>query len=162
LVSEISCNPEVAKQLLLNMALQRENPRSKPETLPPDGHVIPKNFFWGQYTPLENVLRNHMEEYYELSIKMCQSQEQQEFNNRLVRLVKDEAEKNGWVFDEEVFDDKKIRDRIRCFFKTPIQNSKKRLKTMVDNPKKKANTKALAAHYDLIEEYFKRKCLKRG
>jgi NADPH-dependent 2,4-dienoyl-CoA reductase/sulfur reductase-like enzyme len=69
-----------------------------------------------------------------------------------VQQVKNEATKYGWEFDRKAFDDKKIRDRIRCFFKTHIQNAKKRLKTMLRNPGKKANIKALAAHFHLIEE----------
>lgn len=69
-----------------------------------------------------------------------------------VEQVKSEATKYGWEFDRKAFDDKKIRDRIRCFFKTHIQNAKKRLKTMLRNPGKKANIKALATHFHLIEE----------
>ena len=36
--------------------------------------------------------------------------------------------------------------------KTHIQNAKKRLKTMLRHPEKRANIKALAAHFHLIEE----------
>lgn len=46
-------DPELAKRLLLSMALTRENPRSAPETLPGPGHVLPEGFFWAHYPPLE-------------------------------------------------------------------------------------------------------------
>jgi hypothetical protein len=45
--------PELAKRLLLSMALTRENPRSAPEILPGPGHVLPEGFFWAHYPPLE-------------------------------------------------------------------------------------------------------------
>ncbi len=152
LVEQVRVNRKVEKQLLLSMALTRENPRTAPSSYPPKGTVILNGFYWGQFPPLEKVLRSYMEEYYELSIEKCQSRTQQAFNNKLVTLVKAEASKFGWSFDKGAFDEKKIRDRIRCFFKTHIQNAKKRLKTMVRNPLKRANAKALAAHLDLIEK----------
>ena len=38
------------------------------------------------------------------------------------------------------------------YSQTHIQNAKKRLETMLRNPEKRANIKALAAHFHLIEE----------
>jgi len=152
LVEQLRVNRKVEKQLLLSMALTRENPRTGPSSFPAEGTLILNGFYWGQFPPLEKVLRSYMEEYYELSIEKCQSRTQQAFNNKLVTLIKSEAAKYGWSFDKGAFDEKKIRDRIRCFFKTHIQNAKKRLKTMVRNPLKRANAKALAAHLDLIEK----------
>jgi len=157
LVSQFRVDRSVEKQLLLSMALTRENPRSAPNLYPGHGTSIYNGFYWGQYPPLEKVLRSHMEEYYELSITKCQSRAQQAFNNKLVALVKGEAEQYGWIFHKPDFDEKRIRDRIRCFFKTHIQNAKKRLKTMVRNPTKKANAKALVAHMDLINKHDKPK-----
>jgi hypothetical protein len=152
LAAQVIDSPQVAKQLLLTMALVRINPRSAPTTWPQRGSAIPEGFFWGTYPPLETVLRQHMREYYDLSTKMCQSKDQQHFNNVLVIKIRSEASKYGWIFGSR-FTDKILRDRIRCFFKTHIQNSKKRLRTMVKNPTKKANAKALVKHLDLIQTY---------
>jgi hypothetical protein len=152
LAAQVIDSPQVAKQLLLTMALVRINPRSAPTSWPHRGSSIPEGFFWGTYPPLETVLRQHMREYYDLSTKMCQSKDQQHFNNVLVVKIRGEAAKYGWIFGPR-FTDKILRDRIRCFFKTHIQNSKKRLRTMVKNPTKKANAKALVKHLDLIQTY---------
>lgn len=152
LAAQVIDSPQVAKQLLLTMALVRVNPRSAPTSWPQRGSSIPEGFFWGTYPPLETVLRQHMREYYDLSTKMCQSKDQQHFNNVLVVKIRGEATKYGWIFGPR-FTDKILRDRIRCFFKTHIQNSKKRLRTMVKNPTKKANAKALVKHLDLIQTY---------
>lgn len=154
------------------MALVRENPRV-PKQDPKAGTVICEGFFWGKYPSLENVLKRNMKEYYEKSTKKRQSKDQQQFNNKLVYLVRKEADVMGWTFDEKDFcfsyhltdtydecatntntgaGERKLRDRIRCFFKTHIQNSKKRLKTMLSNPTKKANVKALIKHMDLMDE----------
>jgi len=145
-------DPIIAKKLLLSMALARENPRSVPQSLPGKDHVVQKSFFWAHYPPLELVLKKHMAEYYELSTHQCQSRQQQAFNNYMVGLVKDVAERQEWKFADS-FCDKSLRDRIRCYYKTHIQNAKKRLRTMVRNPTKKANARHLCEHLDLIEKH---------
>lgn len=144
-------DPELAKRLLLSMALTRENPRSAPEALPGPGHVLPEGFFWAHYPPLEKVLKDNMAEYYELSITKCQSAQQQSFNNTLVELVRAESNRQGWLY-APCFTDKNLRDRIRCYYKTHIQNAKKRLRTMVKNPTKRANARHLCSHLDMIEK----------
>jgi hypothetical protein len=120
LAAQTIVSPEVAKNLLLSMALVRINPRAAPAQWPPRGSVIKDGFFWGTYPPLETILRRNMREYYELSTTKCQSKLQQKFNNRLTVEIRAESEKFGWVFCDK-FDDKVLRDRIRCFFKTHIQ-----------------------------------------
>jgi len=141
--------PELAKRLLLSMALTRENPRSAPEKLPGPGATLPEGFFWAHYPPLEGVLKDAMAEYYELSVTRCQSAQQQSFNNRLVELVRAECDRQQWLF-APCFTDKILRDRIRCYYKTHIQNAKKRLRTMVKNPTKRANARHLCSHLDMI------------
>mmetsp|Transcript_129119 Transcript_129119/g.373716 ORF Transcript_129119/g.373716 Transcript_129119/m.373716 type:complete len:524 (-) Transcript_129119:102-1673(-) len=152
LAEQTITDPEMAKKLLLSMALVRENPRSVPSELPQRGATVPEGFFWAHYPPLEAVLKEHMAEYYDLSTTKCQSAQQQAFNNDLVVLVREVATNQGWVFHPS-FTDKGLRDRIRCYYKTHIQNAKKRLRTMVRNPTKRANARHLCAHLDLIQKH---------
>lgn len=63
LAEQTVADPEMAKKLLLSMALVRENPRSSPETWPQTGSIVGEGFFWAHYPPLEIgkhslVLRN--------------------------------------------------------------------------------------------------------
>ena len=92
-----------------------------------------------------------------------QSKKQQQFNNRLVSIIHCTATSNGWTFDPQTyggsdkkfnspkslpgssneFNYKKLRDRIRCYYKTHVQNSKKRLITLLKNPTKLKNREVL-------------------
>jgi hypothetical protein len=156
LAAQAIASPEVSKQLLLSMVFVRTNPRSPPATWPARGSTIPEGFFWATYPPLETTLKGYMRRYYELSVEKCQSKEQQAFNNDMVTVVKVEASKHEWTFSPN-FSDKGLRDRVRCYFKTHIQNAKKRLRTMLMNPTKRANTKALINHLDMIQSYYPQK-----
>ena len=53
LAEQTITDPEMAKKLLLSMALVRENPRSVPSVLPSKGATVPEGFFWAHYPPLE-------------------------------------------------------------------------------------------------------------
>jgi hypothetical protein len=53
LAEQTVANPEMAKKLLLSMALVRENQRTLPSTWPPRGSVVPEGFFWKHYPPLQ-------------------------------------------------------------------------------------------------------------
>lgn len=121
---------ELHSKLVLTMALQRPRQASNPHPTKIPPRVISEGFYWKEYPVLEDVLYEHMSEYYAYSTRERQSKHQQAFNNALVERVRSVAYAEGHQFDPVHFTDKRLRDRIRCFFKTHLQNAKKRLQTM--------------------------------
>jgi hypothetical protein len=134
---ELAADPELERLVILQMAMQRQqhnNPYNSDRPLPPmipreDNRVITEGFFWREYPACEQVLYNHMVRYYEISAIQRNYKVQQSFNNVLVEQVRKAAVDHGFEIDPN-FDDKKLRDRIRCFYKTHLQNAKKRLATL--------------------------------
>ena len=126
---EIENDPALYNKVVTKMALQRqvfEEPPIPDFTVPT---TIELGFFWRDYPALEQVLFDNMSDYYMVSAGKRQSKLQQNFNNKLVAKIRQIATDHGWTF-QAGFGDKKIRDRVRCFYKTHLQNAKKRLSTL--------------------------------
>lgn len=137
--AELARDRDLQRRVILHMALQRNvgdengDEEAMPSVPEPQKTLIEDGFYWKEFPACENVLYNHMAEYYGISNIQRQSRMQQSFNKMLVDEVRDAAEEAGIAFDPS-FTEKKLRDRIRCFYKTHLQNAKKRLVTLQKRP----------------------------
>ena len=125
---EIEHDSDLLHKVILQMALISEGKETKRTVVEPVSPVISEGFYWRDYPILEEILFDNMKNYYNMSSQNRQSRHQQEFNNRLVSSIRDAARENGYQFHPS-FNDKRLRDRIRCFYKTHLQNAKKRVST---------------------------------
>ena len=74
---------------------------------------------------MENFLIENREEYLRHSA-MNYTIQQKQYNNQLTERLLEVAAKHSYVFDENDFNFVAVRDRIRCYYKSYVQSSKKR------------------------------------
>mmetsp|Transcript_24006 Transcript_24006/g.66522 ORF Transcript_24006/g.66522 Transcript_24006/m.66522 type:complete len:361 (-) Transcript_24006:1877-2959(-) len=84
-----------------------------------------KKFSWKNYPELEAFLVANREEYLRHSA-LNYTIQQKKYNNRLTEQLLDLAAQHQYIFNEEEFSFVTVRDRIRCFYKSYVQSSKKR------------------------------------
>ena len=96
----------------------------------PVDQLVPHNTFLptiscASCTELEAFLVANREEYLRHSA-LNYTIQQKKYNNRLTERLLDLAAEHLYVFNEEEFSFVTVRDRIRCFYKSYVQSSKKR------------------------------------
>lgn len=84
-----------------------------------------KKFSWKNYPELETFLIANRDEYLRHSA-LNYTVQQKQYNNRLTKRLLDLAADHGYVFDEDEFSFVTVRDRVRCYYKSFVQSSKKR------------------------------------
>mmetsp|Transcript_33764 Transcript_33764/g.57034 ORF Transcript_33764/g.57034 Transcript_33764/m.57034 type:complete len:601 (-) Transcript_33764:132-1934(-) len=87
--------------------------------------ILKKKFSWRNYPELEEFLIANRPEYLRHSA-LNYTAEQKHFNNRLTEGLLEIAARHNYVFDESCFNFVAVRDRIRCYYKSYVQSSKKR------------------------------------
>ena len=86
--------------------------------------VLRKKFSWKSFPELEIYLINHRKHYLECSNAMNYTKAQKNYNNELTQGLLQVAANEGYVFEEFTF--AAVRDRIRCFYKSFVQATKKK------------------------------------
>ncbi|KAL7559934.1 hypothetical protein ACA910_008256 [Epithemia clementina (nom. ined.)] len=148
---ELERDEELLQKVILQMALISESKEAKRVVTEPVSSTIGEGFYWRDYPVLEEILFDNMKNYYNMSSQNRQSRHQQEFNNRLVASIREAALENGFDFDPS-FNDKRLRDRIRCFYKTHLQNAKKRLATLQKHPNSPIHQSHLRIYIRCVKE----------
>lgn len=87
--------------------------------------ILRKKFSWRNYPELEEYLVANRSDYLRHSA-LNYTAEQKHFNNRLTEGLLELAAKLNYIFDETCFNFVAVRDRIRCYYKSYVQSSKKR------------------------------------
>lgn len=87
--------------------------------------ILRKKFSWRNYPELEEFLIKNRNDYLRHSA-LNYTSEQKHFNNSLTEGLLELAARHNYVFDESCFNFVAVRDRIRCYYKSYVQSSKKR------------------------------------
>lgn len=87
--------------------------------------ILRRKCAWKNYPELEAFLISNREEYLRHSA-MNYTVQQKQYNNRLTERLLEVAANHNYVFDENDFNFVAVRDRIRCYYKSYVQSSKKR------------------------------------
>lgn len=103
-----------------NKAMKQRAIKGKPITV-----IQRKKFSWKNYPELEAFLVCNREEYLRHSA-LNYTIQQKKYNNRLTERLLDLASEHLYVFNQDEFSFVTVRDRIRCFYKSYVQSSKKR------------------------------------
>lgn len=99
------------------------------ETLPKDVtpvDVLRKKFSWKSFPQLEAYLVEHREQYLQYSNSLNYTKAQKIYNNKLTQGLLEVAAQHGYIFEGFTF--AAVRDRIRCFYKSFVQATKKKKK----------------------------------
>ena len=86
--------------------------------------ILRKKFSWKNYPELESFLVDHRLEYLEYSSQLNYTAEQKRYNNKLTQGLLDLAKEQGYLFEGFTF--AAVRDRIRCYYKSFVQTTKKK------------------------------------
>lgn len=91
--------------------------------------VLRKKFSWKSFPELEAYLVDHRPKYLECSNALNYTKAQKHYNNQLTQGLLDLAADEGYLFEGFTF--AAVRDRIRCFYKSFVQATKKKKRLKV-------------------------------
>jgi len=86
--------------------------------------VLRKKFSWKAFPELERFLIANRKQYLQYSNSLNYTKAQKIFNNKLTQGLLELAGEQGYIFEGFTF--AAVRDRIRCFYKSFVQATKKK------------------------------------
>jgi hypothetical protein len=132
---------DLRRKVIHHMALHDEQQADRSparDPLNPRPTAITEGFFWRDFPACERVLYDNMAQYHGTRGEGNRG----EVPALVVEQVRAVANENGWVIH---LTDRQLRDRVRCFYKTHLQNAGKRLLTIMK--RRDSTTQAQLWHY---------------